>query len=798
MERLQKRNAKQISKLDSVAAKMLSVIDSNYNERTILNSKNARMQKIIDNELQLSKGVSNGNIIDFIASTTKNTDKNGTDMDMDTTELFTQDIGNLFGYFQEMYKNRYIQLSDLNFVSKFIPALGEAVKATLEGITNADDMSSSITRNLEFPSSMTDQEKSFATSEIMRIEKEYKLLKRLKNTVYKKALVSGTFYVYAVPYAELFQEYDRLVKTGKIHPNPLSNRNNNVAVNGRKGSNKLSGFNMNNNSAAKESDFAGIMESVVSIDSIMENVKGSSIFDKNDFNAIKNSVTEATLSNISMIDSDFMLEALEGINSIELMQQNLHGYTSRFDGVGVMKDFNVTTDGTASSNNNIKSVKGAKFNTTGTYIKYISPNHLLPIKVFNQIIGYFHINDTTVQKKDTSYQSSSETNLLAVTSNLFNASKLTEKKREAAVKTIVDTISNGILDKFSNRFVNKNAEFKDLIADCIIANGLVNNEFQIQFIPAKYIIPFVINEDENGYGESILQDSLFPAKLLLSLVVSKLLTYMNKSGNKSIAYVKKGPIDVNGNNQIQRVIRMLQEQQITFSDLLSTNLTFSKFSRNGNIQLPTARNGDRLVEFETQEGQQVDLKPEFEEWLEKQAIMGTGVPSVIMEYTDAADYAKSIVSGHIKFASRIASLQSDFEDPTTELYKVLIYNSNLPDDLKTKIVSSFKFTLPRPKVLSNANIADYLQTIQGVAQTEADIMFGTNYQDEDPNAGRIKDAYIRNTVIDNAPFIDWEQAEQRKKDAELNVIKDIKVKNDNPPEDAMTDIDGASDEELDY
>ena len=77
------------------------------------------------------------------------------------------------------------------------------------------------------------------------------------------------------------------------------------------------------------------------------------------------------------------------------------------------------------------------------------------------------------------------------------------------------------------------------------------------------------------------------------------------------------PIDVNSSNHIQRVLRQLQESNITFGDLLSTNLSFAKFAPYGSLQIPTARNGDRLVDFETQEGQQIELKPEFEDWLEK-------------------------------------------------------------------------------------------------------------------------------------------------------------------------------------
>ena len=48
------------------------------------------------------------------------------------------------------------------------------------------------------------------------METEEKLLKKLRNVVYKKTLVAGMHYVYAPPYKELFQEYDRLLKAGVI------------------------------------------------------------------------------------------------------------------------------------------------------------------------------------------------------------------------------------------------------------------------------------------------------------------------------------------------------------------------------------------------------------------------------------------------------------------------------------------------------------------------------------------------------------------------------------------------------
>ena len=772
-----------VNALDKIAHKLLSTIDTSFNEREVLNAKDRRIQDIIDNELTLAKGVSQGSIIDFVTTMTSNKvshQSRNTLGDVDPSEVFTKDISNIFGYFQEMYKNRYIELADLKFITKFIPAIGEAVKTTLDSIVGSDDMTTTITRNLVFDDSLSEEEKTRVTSEIERIEREEKLLKRLRNVVYKKTLVSGMHYVYAPPYKELFKEYDRLLKAGVIkngiivrEPSDQARKSNGVGKN--------SGFNLSNNAV-----LAPVKESV-SIDTIMENLTNSKEFDQKELEGMRKNLESGNLS-ITTSDSPFLDEAIESIAALEryddIYMRDLNGYAATFGGVGKLDEkFYGTSDGTADPN-----TTGSKFNTVGTYIKYIDASRIVPVKVYNQIVGYFHVHDMTASKKARTMASAD--NMLIGSVNLFANINMNDNKKESAVRMITDVISDGILSNFSNRFVNNNLEFKKLIADCIVANGMINNNLNIQFIPANHIIPFLVNENEDGFGESILSDALFPARLLLDLLISKMLLYMNKSGNRTLAFVRKGPIDTSSANHIQRVLRQLQESNITFGDLLSTNLSFAKFAPYGNIQIPTARNGDRLVDFETQEGQTVELKPEFEDWLEKMAIMGTGVPSVILEYTDAADYAKSLVTANIKFAGRIATLQSDLEEATTDLYIRLIEDSSLDDDLKKKAVRGFKFSLPRPRVISNSNMSDYLSSMQQTAGTLADLYLGQD-NGQDPDYQAVRDEFIKNTVIDHLPIIDWKAAQERVENARMEIIKKKKLKDnmENPEDSANAQID---------
>lgn len=812
-----KRNSKRATALDTLASRILKTIDSSYDDRRLINTQNSKFQEVIDRQFNIAKGVSNGQIVDFIAQLRLNDRTNinpdGNRLDVDAFDLFTQNIGDIFGYFQDIYKNRYIEVSDLKFISKFIPSIGEAVKTTLDSIVTSDDVSESITRNLVLDGVTDKSIIDPIISEITRIEADEKLLKKLKNIAYKKTLITGSYYVYAIGYSELFELYSRGLASGKITRKDQSMNNaDNVKVRyystdkkTPKGGNTdkdplglgkkvtetasyvfdastepaLEGFDINTKYAA-ESGLIRKCEYTQAMEAIYTNIKDSvpkvssiesihSTVSKVGSTEIINSIKES-LPSIYFFDSSIPLDCLSDVSMI--VQEGYDEVFGKKASAGLAdadKALNEISDGTFNINDEGKRVKGDEFPVNGTYLKWIDYKYIIPIEIFNRVVGYYHI--TSTKKANGNTGSTGNGSILSnSTMQLFSQVNMTEQKKEEAIQSIVGAISSAILDQFGTKFVRKNDAFKDLIADCIIANGLVNNDYMIQFIPAENIVEFKINEDENGHGESILADSLFPGHLLLSLLVCKELNYINKSGNRTIAHISKGPIDESNTNQIQRVIRNLQESNVTFNDLLSTNLVFSKFSRDSNIAMPKDRNGNRLVEFEVQEGQQIELNTEFENKLEQMAIMGTGVPPVILEYIGNVDVAKEIVSANIKFAGRVSNLQSDLEEPTTLLYKKILKNSNLKDEYKKIVETSFKFKLPRPKILANANNADSLQTLQSMASTAADIIIGQANNKEE--AARLKDILIRKIVEEESPFFDWPKIRKFYEEAQIEINKE--------------------------
>ena len=768
-----------LSMFDKAAQNIFSILDSSYSDKTILNAKDQKIRSILNRELEISKGVSQGSIVDFVASmqiknNNQKTNVGGMNNTPNTNELFTQNINDIFGHFQEMYKNRFIELNDLKFISKFIPSLGEAVKTILDAVVASDNVAETVNRSIELPSSVSEEDLIAITNEIKRNEKELGLLKKLKNVVYKKSLVTGTYYVYVVSYNKIFEEYDKKKK--------FSEKSNAPTLATQFGNGKRIS---NESFVLGDVDISDAMENVRSILSSSTNIKDDSKVNAKQIESIMSKCRDE-LPSIHCDTSEVYFEALESVsemlNNQYAMEAAMKNARKKYDQTNTDKkeyqNFfnNMVPDGTKSYD----SVKPSNFDISGTYIKYIDPKNIIPFKLFDQKIGYYLIHPQPKKNKNSAGE---VTGINSIGNTLFSAVNIGEEKKHDAIERIANSIAEGIMSNFNSKFVSKNAEFKKMIADCVIAHGLTDQDYNIQFIPADDIVEFTVNENEEGFGESVLTDSLFPAKLLLSMIVCRMLNYINKTGNKTIAHIYKGPIGTFTSNQVNRVIRDLQEQNVTFNDLLSPNLVFNKFNRDGNISLPTTKNGTKLVEFETQEGQQIDMSPEYEKELENMAILGTGVPTVIMEYAGSADFAKQLVSANIKFAGRVSSLQADLEEATTLLYKKICQNSNLSDEQKIICMQNLEIKLPRPRVLTNSNNGDYIQTLVSTAEAIADVVIGrdsASNPDILKNGTVIKEKLMYDITKKSSPFIDWEDIDESMKRIMLEYAGEEKQEEENP------------------
>ena len=83
---------------DTIVSKMIMSLDDNYVSTLNLNEKNAEFKSIINDELELARGVSKGSIIDFTKSLSNNNAKNiqTNSTDDDLYRFITQNSGPIY------------------------------------------------------------------------------------------------------------------------------------------------------------------------------------------------------------------------------------------------------------------------------------------------------------------------------------------------------------------------------------------------------------------------------------------------------------------------------------------------------------------------------------------------------------------------------------------------------------------------------------------------------------------------------------------------------------------------------
>ena len=140
----------------------------------------------------------------------------------------------------------------------------------------------------------------------------------------------------------------------------------------------------------------------------------------------------------------------------------------------------------------------------------------------------------------------------------------------------------------------------------------------------------------------------------------------------------------------------------------------------------------------------------------------------MIEQYNSADFSKAYTTAHIGFAGTVSGWQADLEEPTTALYKKIIENLDIDDNIKQRVLPMFRFKLPRPKSLSALNNTESLSNASQIADTYTQLKYGEIDQNDDHQKEVVNNVKLK-IVKDLTPFIDWERYDDIAKEAELEV-----------------------------
>ena len=750
---LTKRQASVINKKNkNISANLNTLMDTLHSmtygvQRTDkVDALKTEFDSILKGEINsINRTSDSGDTTSFIAKLMSNNNKRAASLGKTLEDAFNTDEGQLESFLTDQYRNRLIKHADLHEVASQLTELQEAITVTRDAIISADVVAGHMSRTLKIGDDDEDSIEEDYIPIIEKMEKDFKLQEKVKNFIIPKSLEYGEYYVYCIPYSKLFEDFSK---------------EKNTVMTGR---NAYSAYSAITESTVLESTSSKKINDLVDkIAGHIRTIKPLDIFK----NADLSKEVKAYLENVTVCNTAVPLPVLEeGIGSVrefytEFAESTFNEKDTTSDKISfsnIMKGIDglgVHNDNNASSMN--KKTGGKKnesfANIKDCYIKMIDPTHLLPIEIMNEVIGYYYIQEEDI------------TPLSGILTSTVYYDKYDNNSNE---NNILSSIAETIVASFDKKFLEKNIKFKKLIVEALNYFRLNNRKIKFQFIPKEYIIPFKINEDENGHGVSIIEPSLFYAKLYLMLLLFKFMSIILNSNDTKVNYIKQSGIEKNVANKIQEIARIRQERQVTLTDMFSYTTLVNKVGQGSEMYIPVGKSGERGIETEILSGQEVQINSDFMEMLKKAYISGTGVPDVLLNYLHEAEFAKTLELANNRFTGRVVSFQLDYNVQITELYKTIMrYSTTIPEN----IIESFSFNFIQPKS-GNANITGELINNHNAFQEWAvNLFFGQDNQDETMMT-RIND-FKKKVAKEFLPMLDFAKLEEIYDEVKLNGVSD--------------------------
>ena len=767
-------NKKSIKEKMSQLENLLSQSNLNLygtDRKSEVDSLNVKFNSLLHNEIDTLTQKDDSDITSFINrlySNDKKTSAYTNMLDNQFLSMTGDEAQTLQGFLYDVYRNRLLEQNDLHEVASQLIELSEAILITRDAIISADVVEGRMSRTIKFDK--LDQEDIDNTTPIVEsVEKRFGLLEKIKNFIIPKTLEYGEYYAYIIPYSRIFNDFMRTKNTD---------------MRGRK--------------FYKETT---LFESVSTEDTVITKKVKSSQKDKPIDKFLNDLYTEYKSNQPQSVDinkDEFVEDVSNILKNISICnepvplpileegQSTIHHYMTEYvnetgdkilteEDKGTQKEidsfFNkiINTDDSekgitfTSSNSNDEGKKNDDFSDIkDCYLKLIDPTKIIPLKIMDQTIGYYYVQEEDI------------TPLAGMISSTLYYNKFDEHSKQ---QSIIDSISQKIIDSFDKDFLKDNIKFKRTIVEAINYYNLNEKRLKFQFIPVEYIQEFKIDQDEYGNGQSMIKKSLFYAKLYLMLLLFKIMSIILNSNDQKVNYIKSSGIDKNVANKVQEIARIKQSRQINMYDLFNYTTLINKVGNGSEMYVPVGRSGERPVETEILSGQEVQLNSDLLEMLKNSYILGTGVPAAIINYLNEADFAKVIEQNNTKFNGRVVNYQLDFNSGITSMYKkILKWSTNIPQQL----VDNFEFVLQPPKTVASTAKGEAINSFNQIADFLVSLLFEDPGQSEDPLTPKKIRKFKELYAAEQLPMLNMDKIKEILKKVEIDVREDtIRPKSQN-------------------
>lgn len=420
--------------------------------------------------------------------------------------------------------------------------------------------------------------------------------------------------------------------------------------------------------------------------------------------------------NLFFDDSGIIPEPIEAIKQIHDAKAKHQSVTESFYNeatgtdtstqLGVnMSSFTKATSIDGIYDRNTNDIKVKEMN--GAVCYKIPRDQIFPVCMMDSVIGYIYltISNTYVENlviNGYSYNS------------LTNNTKLMADEYDRENDAFVGYIASMISDKIDAKFINSNIDLKDQIFAVLRYNDKFNaisgvNNIGISFIPADDVRQCYFKLDKQTHrGVSDLKKSIIPAMIYCMLYLNDAIGRMTRANDKRVYYVKQN-VEQNVSRTLLNVINQLKKGNMGMRQLENMNTIFNCIGRYNDHIVPISQSGDKPIEMEVMQGQQIDTPTDLMDRMEDQAVTATDVPLEFIQSVQNVDYATRFTMSNSKFLRKVYKRQAICQTIFSDIFRRL-YNYEYNENNQT-----IKITLPTPTFMALTNAQTLLDNTKNYA-----------------------------------------------------------------------------------
>ena len=623
---------------------------------------------------------------------------------------------------------------------------------------------------------MTDLEQENIISKIEEVEERLELHSIIKNHVVFNTLEYGEGYVYAIPYAKVFQDLYKYRLSGSQGDRGSQSS---TTVDMSETSSVLNGYGFGESAVEvslsdtiisdssspnrkKKSGKTGIFTEAeimeinpkyrtkVFNEDGTENKKLSEEHDK-EYDAI----LEYISNNIRYIESDIALPVIEesahDLRCVYNTKYNDHEdyvqeVSSLFDKVMNNPKFYMEdgeNDGNGSIDSHFENIKGI-------YLKILPATKLIPIRVDRNIIGYYYISDLTRPEEAGQRRNSGLTGYTlrspSVGYDTFSPDRM-----------FCEKLASKIINNFNLKFMKDNLALHQQIVSVLQSHKFNDAMMRFVFIPAEHVVQFSINKDGAGKGHSMLEPGLITARMYMFLKLYSILYQINNSQVR-VYNLRMSGIDTDYQRMVTDTMRKFAARRITVNDIFNYRSSMTKVSGGSELVMPLGAGDQPPISVDTIPASETPISNELLEQLKNESINSTPVPSLFVQTGGESqiEFAKETELANTRFNTMISSFKLDFNPDITKLYRKIL---RWETDIEPEIIKDIKYVLKMPTSKTLNVTVEMINNFNSLVEMVLPIFLDNNDIKDDNMSDTAKE-FKKLLLADYIPQIDIDHFEE--------------------------------------